>query len=256
MCKNIQCLHLPEEIPPQFMLLWESSDEAWGFKNIYSRYLYANIPFLELLNLPPEFCIKGLSDGELPHPSFAKFSPQFREQEQLAAITKKRVSSIEIHCFGREQKYQPYIFDKFPLLNSKKECLGIIFHGKKMDLLTGEQYYVDQELPLTLLVEKPDDFFTDEEFDVVFYLLQNASNETIAQRLVLSEQEVEGYRERIYLKAHSDSFYDFKKFCRKNGYSHYIPQKFLEPCSIIIPDPEWNLDDAEQSNKINPVSES
>ncbi|CNH10689.1 helix-turn-helix transcriptional regulator [Yersinia pekkanenii] len=240
MRKNSQHLHLPDEIPLQFILLWESSDEAWGFKDLDSHYLHVNTPFIELLNLPTQFCTKGLSDCELPHPSFAQFSSQFREQEQLAAITKKRVSSIEMHCFGREQKFQPYIFDKFPLLNRKKECLGIIFHGKKMDLLTGEQY-VDQALPFKLLVEKPDDFFTDEEFDVVFYLLQNASNKTIAQRLALSDQEVEGYRGNIYHKAHSDSFYEFKQFCKIKGYSHYVPQKFLEPFSIIMPNSEWDL---------------
>ncbi|CNK42504.1 LuxR-family transcriptional regulatory protein [Yersinia aldovae ATCC 35236] len=250
MCNNSQHLHLPDEIPLQLTLSWEDSDEAWGFKDLDSRYLYANTPFFELLNLPLKFCIKGLSDGELPHPSFAKLSPQFREQEQLAAITKKRVSSIEMHYFGRKKKFQLYIFDKIPFLNSKQECLGIMFHGRKMDLLTVEQY-VDQELPLTLLVEKPDDFFTDEEFDVVFYLLQNASNKTIARRLAISEQEAESYRGKIHLKAYSDSFHDFKEFCKKNGYSHYVPQKFLEPSSIIIHNSEWNISDVERSAEQN-----
>ncbi|HDL8287097.1 TPA: PAS domain-containing protein [Yersinia enterocolitica] len=246
MCKNIQYLHLPDEIPQQLMLLWESSDEVWGFKDLDSHYLYANNPFMELLNFPPEFCIKGLLDDELPHPSFAKFSSQFREQELLAAITKKRVSSIEMHYFGREQKLQPYLFDKFPLLNSKKECLGIIFHGKKMDFFTSEQY-VDQVSPLTFLIEKPDDFFTDEEFDVVFFMLQNANNKTIAQRLSLSEQEVEDYRRNIYHKVHCNSFYDFKQFCKNKRYNHYVPQKILEPSSIIIPNFEWDLGDAARS---------
>ncbi|EKN3726367.1 TPA: PAS domain-containing protein [Yersinia enterocolitica] len=250
MCKNNQHLRLPDEIPPQLRLLWDSSDEAWGFKDLDSRYLHANIPFLELLNLSPKFSIKGLSDGDLPHPSFTKFSSQFRKQEQQTAITKKRTSSIEIHYFGREQKLQPYLFDKFPLLNSKKECLGIIFHGKKMDLLASEQY-MNQELPFTLSLEKPDDFFTDEEFDVLFYLLQNASNKTISHRLALSEQKVEGYRSEIYLKARSYSFYDFKNFCKKNGYSHYVPQKFLEPSSIIIPNSEWNIDNTERAVEKN-----
>lgn len=244
MCNNNQYLHLPNEIPLQLMLLWESSDEAWGFKDLDSHYLHANIPFLELLNFPPKFSIKGLSDDELPHHSFVRFSSQFRKQEQLAAITKKRVSSIEVHYFGREQKLQPYIFDKFPLLNSEKECIGIIFHGKKMDFFSGAQY-VSQELPFTLLVEKPDDFFTDEEFDVVFFLLQNISNKIIVQRLAISEQEVEVYRGNIYHKVHCDSFYDFKRFCINNGYGHYMPQKMLEPDSIIIPNSEWNLDDVE-----------
>ncbi|MGN1639515.1 PAS domain-containing protein [Yersinia enterocolitica] len=246
MCKNNQHLRLPNETPLQLRLLWDSSDEPWGFKDLDSRYLHANIPFLELLNLSPKFRIKGLSDGDLPHPTFTKFSSQFREQEQLAAITKKRVSSIEMHYFGHEQKLQPYLFDKFPLLNSKKECLGIIFHGKKMDFLAGEQY-INQELPLTLLFEKPDNSFTDEEFDVIFYLLQNISNKAIAQKLALSEQKVEGYRSDIYLKARSDSFYDFKKFCKKNGYSNYIPQKILEPRSIIIPNSEWNIGNTDQA---------
>ncbi|WP_145589835.1 PAS domain-containing protein [Yersinia rochesterensis] len=250
MCKNNKHFHLPNEVPSQFIFLWESSDEAWGFKDIDSRYLYANTPFLELLNLPPKFRIKGLSQSELPHSSFAKISSQFKAQEQLAIITKKRVSSIEIHYFGREQKLQPYIFDKFPLLNREKECLGVIFHGKKLDLLTAEQY-VNQELPLAFLVEKPDDFFTDEEFDVVFYVLQNASNKTIAQKLAHSEQQVESYRRKIYLKAHCYSFYDFKKFCHKKGYNHYVPQKFLEPSSIIIPNAAWNFGDTGRPDEQN-----
>ncbi|WP_145559708.1 PAS domain-containing protein [Yersinia mollaretii] len=243
MCKNTQHLSLPDEIPLQLILLWENSDEVWGFKDLDSCYLYANTPYLELLNFPQKFRIQGLSDSELPHPSFAKFSYQFREQDQLAAITKKRVSSIELHYFGREQKLQAYLFDKFPFLNNQKECLGIIFHGRKMDFLTIEQY-VDQELPLALSVEKPDDFFTDEELDVMFYLLQNTNNKTLAQKLALSEQETEDYRRNIYHKAHCNSFHDFRKFCQKRGYSHYIPQKFLEPSSITIPSSEWNLGDA------------
>lgn len=250
MYNNNHCLNLPDEVPKQLILLWESCDEAWGFKDLDSHYLLTNSPFLELLNFPPEFRINGLSDSELPHLSFAQFSSQFREQEQLAVITKKRVSSIEMNYFGCEQKLQPYLFDKFPLLNNKKECLGIIFHAKKMDLLTGIQY-ISQESPLTLTVEKPDEFFTDEELDVVFYLLQNTSNKTIAQKLELAEHKVEDYRSKIYLKAHCDSFYDFKKFCRNNGYSHYVPQKILEPGSMIIPNLEWNLGDTDRSVENN-----
>ena len=250
MHKNNHYLKLPDETPKQLILLWENSDEAWGFKDLDSHYLFTNSPFLELLNFPPKFRINGLSDGELPHPSFAQFSCQFREQEQLAAITKKRVSSIEMNYFGREQKLQPYLFDKFPLLNNHKKCLGIIFHVKKMDFLTGMQY-IAQESPLTLLVEKPDNFFTDEELDVVFYLLQNTNNKIIAQKLGIFEHEVEDYRSKIYLKTRCNSFYDFKKFCRNNGYSHYIPQKILEPVSIIIPNLEWNLGDTERSVEHN-----
>ncbi|CNJ29592.1 LuxR family transcriptional regulatory protein [Yersinia aldovae] len=45
MCNNSQHLHLPDEIPLQLALSWEDSDEAWGFKDLDSRYLYANTPF-------------------------------------------------------------------------------------------------------------------------------------------------------------------------------------------------------------------
>lgn len=245
MPNNIRSIYLPDEVPPQFVSLWQTSDEVWGFKDHNCRYVYANAPFFDLLNLDPEFNITGLLDSDLfdsksKKTSFAKFALEFRKQEKLAKKTEKRVCSIDTYCFGREKKIQSYLFDKFPLWNSEKKYIGIMFHGRKMDFLTCCQYF-DRTLPITLLSEKPDDFFTDQEFDVIFYLLQGNNNKVIAQKLSTSEQEITDYRQAIYQKANVDSLDDLEEFCKKNNYNRYVPQRFFKPCSIIIPLTAWNL---------------
>ncbi|EGY27871.1 Response regulator containing a CheY-like receiver domain and an HTH DNA-binding domain [Candidatus Regiella insecticola 5.15] len=233
---------LPEEVPAPLVSSWEDSGDPWGFKDHNARYLYANASFFDLLNLPLESNIERLPDTKQSDSHFSQFLSQFTEQEQQAKKTKKKVSSIETYCFGREEKIQPYLFDKFPLLNAKKEYIGIIFHGKKMDFFTGEQYR-NHESPVNFLVEKPDDFLTDQEFEVLFYLCEDASDAVIAEALSLSEEEVAQHRKTIYQKAQAESLASLNDFCKKRGYQGYVPQKLLRPSSVIIPFTEWNLND-------------
>ncbi|AWK14528.1 PAS domain-containing protein [Candidatus Fukatsuia symbiotica] len=244
MSENINIQSLPKEIPPQFVAFWKISSEPWAFKDPDSRYRYANSAFLELLDLPPEFNIVDKSDSELPvnkpadsklpYLDFAKFSQQYRDYEKLAVVANQTVSSIETHCFGREKKIQPYIFDRTPVLNDRKESVGVMLHAHPMSFFTPGQY-VEKESPLSLLYDKPDEFFTDEEYDVIFFLLQNISNESIAEELHISVQKVDSIQQGVYEKAQIGSLYDFKVFCKIRGYERYAPQKFLEPSSRMVP---------------------
>ncbi|WP_253073561.1 hypothetical protein [Sodalis ligni] len=62
------------DISQQLLLLWETSREPWGVKNIYSQYVYANKAYYELINInPASMSIEGYYDDELPC-SIARFA--------------------------------------------------------------------------------------------------------------------------------------------------------------------------------------
>ncbi len=106
------------DISQQLLLLWETSREPWGVKNIYSQYVYANKAYYELINInPASMSIEGYYDDELPC-SIARFAWFFKEHDRNTLAVQDRLCSLEIHCYGPEQILKPYYFDKFPLFDN------------------------------------------------------------------------------------------------------------------------------------------
>ncbi|CFR13943.1 LuxR family transcription regulatory protein [Yersinia frederiksenii] len=114
---------------------WEHSSEPWGAKDNESKFIYANKKYHELLALPDKFNVEGRFDGELPA-STSEFQTEFQEHDRKVERLKDRVTSVEIHAFNGLSYFQPWFFDKYPLIDDNGASIGTIFHGRAVDKMT------------------------------------------------------------------------------------------------------------------------
>lgn len=219
-------------ISQQLLSLCESSTDPWGIKDVDSCYMYGNKAYLELLNLPSNFNIEGRLDREMPHP-ISEFSSESRQQDRQAQESQKKVSVLDIHPYGREKIIQPYIFDKLPFYDSNGNCIGSIFHAKKLQFYSPMNCVHDQ-IPISLLLSPPCKTFSIKELDVIFYALQSFSAKEIARELNLSHRTIENKMQEIYRKATVCSLKGLKDYCRERELDKYIPPKFLRCGSHTI----------------------
>lgn len=222
------------DIAPQLLILWETSSEPWGVKDIDSRYVYGNKAYYRLLNLNPSLMkIQGYFDDELPC-SIAKFAWFFKEHDRHTVAVQDRLCSLEIHCYGPEQLLKPYYFDKFPLFdNTTGKCVGTIFHARELDNFSLLKH-LNGEQPGFFRFYPPENLFSETELDVVFFVLQSLSSKNIAKKLNRSHRTIENKLQQIYQKAGVHNLNQFQEFCREKGFDRYIPQKFFRPGSRML----------------------
>ncbi|MGL9724161.1 helix-turn-helix transcriptional regulator [Sodalis sp. (in: enterobacteria)] len=234
---NSDCLSRDTQdsvIAPQLLMLWKSSREPWGVKDLESRYLYANPAYYDLLNINPAlFTIPGCFDHDLPSP-VADFASHFQRHDRCTIKQQDRLCSIEIHCYGREKLIQPYFFDKYPLYHQiTRECIGSIFHARKVEDVSLQKQLCGKS-PGYFLFYPPEPIFTEGELDVIFFVLQNMSSKVIGRHLGLSHRTVENKLQGIYQKAGVHCLRQFSEYSRHTGFDRYVPQKFLKPLSQLL----------------------
>ncbi|KAA1175558.1 PAS domain-containing protein [Photorhabdus heterorhabditis] len=215
----------PSNITPQLILMWERSDEPWGAKDLQSRFIYANPVFYQLLNLPKDFDITGLSTEELPSP-IAKYADEFQRQDQKALQTMQRVTSLETHQFAENEAKQTYLCDKFPLCDDNGDCMGIIFHMHKTQDFS-VSYYYEKTSPKTLEFMPPNDILTQTEWEILFLTLRSLDEESISKELMISTEEVVNYIQSIYQKFNLPRHIELADFCKENKFDHHIPERFV-----------------------------
>jgi len=222
-------------LPAQLLMLWESSQEPWGVKDIDSKYIYANRAYYRLLKINPRtFCIVGHFDDELPSP-IAEFASHFQQHDRQTIQHQDRLCSIEIHPYEADQLMRPYYFDKYPLYEEHTRlCIGTIFHARKVENLLLKKQLLSRAKPGYFLFYPPENVFTEKELEVIFCVLQNMSSKLIALHLGVSRRTVENKLQVIYRKAGTNSLSQFSEYCHHKNYDHYIPQKLLNPSSKLL----------------------
>lgn len=215
-----------------FILTWKNSPDPWGAKDNQSRFLYANDAYKTLLNIPLSFQIEGRLDSELPAAT-AEFAPQFQAHDRQVELQGINLTSLEVHPFGKEKAIQPYLFEKSPLYNLNHQCVGTIFHGRKLLFFSPEMLLLNQS-PASFMFASPDNLFSEREWDVIFFLLQKKTSKEIAQLLNLTPRTVQSYIQGIYYTADVTNFNEFISFCKVTGYDKYIPSRFIKPYHILL----------------------
>lgn len=222
-------------LPAQLLMLWGSSQEPWGVKDIDSKYIYANLAYYHLLKIDPrKFCIVGHLDEELPSP-ISEFASHFQQHDRQTIEHQDRLCSIEIHPYEADQLMRPYYFDKYPLYEEQTRlCIGTIFHARKVENVLLKKQLLSQAKPGYFVFYPPEKVFTEKELEVIFCVLQNMSRKLIALHLGLSPRTVENKLQAIYGKAGVNSLSQFGEYCCHKGYDHYIPQKLLSRASQLL----------------------
>ncbi|WP_323836842.1 PAS domain-containing protein [Photorhabdus africana] len=212
-------------ITPQLTLMWDKSNEPWGARDHQSRFIYANPAFYQLLNLPEDFDIIGLTTGELPSP-IAEYAEEFHRQDQKAIQTMQRITSLETHRFGENNVKQSYICDKFPLYDENNDCIGIFFHMYQPQDFS-VSYYYDKISPSNLQFTPPNNILTQTEWEVLFLTLRSQDEESIGEELTMSTEDVVNHIQSIYQKFNLPLQIELADFCQKNNYHLYIPERFI-----------------------------
>ncbi|MCW7550496.1 PAS domain-containing protein [Photorhabdus sp. APURE] len=212
-------------ITPQLINMWKRSNEPWGAKDCQSKFIYANAAFYQLINLPEDFDIIGLSMGELPSP-IAEYAEELHRQDQKAIQTMQRVTSLETHQFGENNVKQTYICDKFPLFDENNDCIGIFFHMYKAQDFS-VSYYYERTSPSTLEFIPPNNILTQTEWEVLFLTLRLQDEESIGKELMVSTEDVVDHIQSIYQKFNLPLHTELSDFCKKNNYHLYIPERFI-----------------------------
>src|SRR5471030_239202 len=94
--------------------------------------------------------------------------------------------------------------------------------------------YIKGKLPGSLLLNKPDDFFTERQCENMFYRLQELKVKDADARLNLSTNTVNNYMQALYDKVGAKNLEDFHEFCEKRNYHRYLPKRFLTNETIIF----------------------
>ncbi|MGV7960943.1 PAS domain-containing protein [Photorhabdus tasmaniensis] len=222
----------PNNITPQLIHTWEKSSEPWGAKDRQSRFIYANSAFYQLLNLPEDFDITGLSADELPSP-IAEYAEEFYRQDQKVTQTLQRVTSLETHPFEEHKIKQTYLCNKYPLCDEEGHCIGITFHMCKTENFS-VAYYYEKTSPSALQFVPPNDTLTQTEWEVLFLTLRSLDEESIGEELVISTESVVNHIQSIYRKFDLPLHAELKDFCKENKFDLYVPERFVTIGSIEL----------------------
>ena len=161
-------------IPIQLIFSWEHLKDPCGVKDLQSRFVYANSAYIELLNLPKSFNIIGKSDSDIPA-STAEFADLFYLHDRLVESEMLRITSLEVHKFGRSRSLSAYFFDKTPFFDSSGSVVGTFFFGRLAEHLPIEVIPFDGKREISVTLVPPSSELDTREWEVVFLICKGAS---------------------------------------------------------------------------------
>jgi DNA-binding CsgD family transcriptional regulator len=190
-----------------------------------TRYVYANMAMAKLVGLKSPDSIIGRLDDEIQAALFQNdvAAKTWQQQVRHVVSTQAKISLLEVHPGSVDY---PYITRKFPFYNENNECVGMAVYAKYLEVFTPNDL-IKGKLPGSLLLSKPDDFFTEKECEIIFFKIQGMSSKDIANILCLSPRTIENRLANMYIKSGVNHFDDFREFCEKRNLHRYLPQKLL-----------------------------
>lgn len=211
------------------LCFYESSSEPWGLKDLNSRYIYVNKPYLDLLNIPEEKNITGKTFEEVVGIR-DDFSDSIHEHELLVIHNKKAVYSREVRTFGLEQQIELYIFKRMPYFSELNTVVAIEFNGMPWDKLAPIHSMNDlsQTNSPRVLIKKPTDKLTEREWEIVFLISTGKSRKQVSTELNISEKWIEKCLEMCAKKLNVDTPKNIPHFVFLNGWNNYLPKNILE----------------------------
>lgn len=120
----------------------------------------------------------------------------------------------------------PYISEKLPIFNEKKELIGVMWNAKPLNSLSPFKY-INQQKPSILTTEINNTTFTRSELDVIFLMLQRRSVKEIAKIYNISTKTIENRIYTIYQKSDVHTQQQFEEFCKVAHLDNYIPDRLV-----------------------------
>ncbi|CNH33343.1 helix-turn-helix transcriptional regulator [Yersinia pekkanenii] len=205
--------------------MMEHLSEPWGIKDLNSRHIYMNKAAYLYTNTPLSFEIEGKLDDEFPA-NWAEFASDLIEHDKLTEESKDRVTVIETHYWYGKETLTPFVSEKLPIYNDRKEVIGIIWNAKPLNTLSPLKY-INQQKPSILTTEVSNSIFTRAELDVIFLMLQRFTVKEIAKIYNISTKTIENRIYTIYQKADVHTLQQFEEFCKLAHLDNYIPDRLV-----------------------------
>jgi DNA-binding CsgD family transcriptional regulator len=212
-------------IPEMITRSLDMLPDAYSIQTPEGLILYANPALVKLCGLKSSQHIAERLDHEIPSRLYENEDVlnSWREQDKKIVEKRKPLSMLEIHP---EAVDSPYIVRKVPFYNNDNECVGVFCSGKFLEIFSPNDF-VRGKLPGSLLLNKPDDTFTERECEIIFFRLQGMSSKEIGSILCLSPRTIECRLSGMYMKAGVNHLDDFRHFCETRNLHRYLPKRLL-----------------------------
>lgn len=190
-----------------------------------TRFIYANLALAKLVGLRSPDSIIGRLDDEIPASLFDNevCAKLWQEQVKHVVSTQSKISLLEVHPGSVDY---PYISKKMPFYNEDNECIGMTGSVRYLEVFSPNDF-IKGRMPGSLLLTKPDDFYTEKECEIVFFKLQGMSSKEIGNILYLSPRTVENRLASMYFKAGINHLDDFRQFCEDRSLHRYLPNRLI-----------------------------
>ncbi len=198
--------------------------EPYAIRDGFSRTVYANEAMLRMYKLRRKEDLEGKLDQEVSSPlvEYDNVPDEWAMQDRYVIKAKERMSFLEVH--PRSQDH-PYIMTKLPYYNDEGICAGTLAFINILTTYSLDDFVIG-DMPTSMLLTKPDDFFTEKECEIMFYRIQGLKSKDVARKLGISENTVCNYMQSLYYKTGAKRLDSFKEFCKRRNYHRYLPKRF------------------------------
>ncbi|MFT8211591.1 MAG: transcriptional regulator [Symbiopectobacterium sp.] len=180
-------IHEDNYLPRMLTNVLDQPPDPYLIKGLDSRYIYANLGLAKLVG------VRSLND--VLHKTEFEFNSRLTEdenvvkewlyQDSLVGTTRKKLSMLEIHPGAVSY---PYIVRKLPFYDDNNQFVGVITYGKTLETFTPSDF-INGRCPGSLLLHKPDDFFTERECEIIFLKLQGRTCKNIGDMLFCRQEQ-------------------------------------------------------------------
>lgn len=232
-------VHDGNYLPRMLTNILDQLPDPYFIKDLNSMYIYANLPTAKLAGLrsPNDFLHRTeyeLCSRLTENEDVVK---EWQFQDKQVGSSKKGLSMLEVHP---EAVSYPYIVKKMPFYDDNNKCVGVVTYAKTLQTFTPNDF-INGRCPGSLLLNRPDNFFTEKECEIIFLKLQGRTCKAIGDMLFLSPRTIESALQRLYNKVGVSHFDDFAEFCHNKNYHRYLPRRFLE-CKRAMFENNYDLD--------------
>ncbi|WP_162505354.1 hypothetical protein [Candidatus Arsenophonus triatominarum] len=205
----------------------EKQEDFWDIKDTELCFVYANKSAFTTSRLPVNFNIEGKRTFECPV-SWSECANISDTYEQIVLTSGKPIFFIVTHIAGKEGILQSFFVKKKPYYNQSK-IVGTICHGRKISPILLPKYFFKQPTAPSILINyPPNNLFTTEELNVLFFAMKLMSNQEIALRLGTYSCVVEQIIRQIYKKTDIYSRKQLRDYGIAEGFDNYFPPCLLK----------------------------
>lgn len=209
---------------------------ASGCKDLNSNFIYSNQNYANIVGLKNKEDVIGRSDFDMPCDT-TNCAEMFRGQDQQVITKLQPMRILDIHPFAGGE-WRAYIFSKSPLYDTQNRVIGTIFLGQditnsstlelgallsrmKIEGITNELLGQDSYMMGTKFSKIK---LTNQESEVLFFILRGKTAKIIARTLNISSRTVEKYTNNLKYKFGVYNLHELIDQAISLGYLNTIPE--------------------------------